>query len=298
MLSLIVITGHAAENHLLAVKPMALPDNRLRLDFQFEKPLQQMPPSFITEKPSRIIVDFADTVSSLKPEETFKTMNVSSLVSYRVVNVAKRVRVIMDLTSSTTFKGEIVGSQYTLIINGKSDQIFEKNKEIFITKRPINAHYDIRRIDFRGTNKQGGRLVVDVSDPSVPVNVTQVGKELSVVFRNTKIATHLIKRYDVADFKTPVQLVAVKQASDSVRFKILNKGDYGHYSYQVNKQFILDVFPLTEEEIKLAKLKKKIFTGKRISLNFQKIQVPAVLQLLAVPVLIWWLVQMLQEILH
>lgn len=281
MLSLCMVSAFAAENRLLAVKPMALPDNRLRLDFQFEKPVEQMPPSFITEKPSRLIIDFVDATSALNTENAFKTINLASLTSYRVVSVAKRLRVILDLSSTFSFKGSIVGCQYSLILTGKSDAIFKQNKDIFVTKRPVNAHYDIRKIDFRGTNRQGGRLVVDVSDPSVPVTVTQTGRELSIVFQNTRIPANLIKRYDVADFKTPAQLVTVKQRNGSVGFKIINKGDYSNYSYQVNKQFILDIFPLTEEEIKLAKLKKKIFTGKRISLNFQKIQVPAVLQLLA-----------------
>lgn len=276
-----MVSAFAAENRLLAVKPMALPDNRLRLDFQFEKPVEQMPPSFITEKPSRLIIDFVDATSALNTENAFKTINLASLTSYRVVSVAKRLRVILDLSSTFSFKGSIVGCQYSLILTGKSDAIFKQNKDIFVTKRPVNAHYDIRKIDFRGTNRQGGRLVVDVSDPSVPVTVTQTGRELSIVFQNTRIPANLIKRYDVADFKTPAQLVTVKQRNGSVGFKIINKGDYSNYSYQVNKQFILDIFPLTEEEIKLAKLKKKIFTGKRISLNFQKIQVPAVLQLLA-----------------
>ncbi len=89
------------------------------------------------------------------------------------------------------------------------------------------------------------------------------------------------KRYDVSDFHSPTQYITAEQENKNTKITLINNDDYGHYAYQVNKQFIIDVYPLSEEEIKQAKLKKKVFSGKRISLNFQDIQVRAVLQLLA-----------------
>jgi type IV pilus assembly protein PilQ len=90
-----------------------------------------------------------------------------------------------------------------------------------------------------------------------------------------------MKRYDVADFHSPTQLISAQQEGKTARISLFNKGDYGHFAYQVNKQFIIDIFPLSSDEAQAAKLKKKVFLGKRISLNFQDIQVRAVLQLLA-----------------
>ncbi|HAT9430917.1 TPA: type IV pilus secretin PilQ, partial [Legionella pneumophila subsp. pneumophila] len=120
-----------------------------------------------------------------------------------------------------------------------------------------------------------------VSDTGIPIDVTQVGKEIVVNFLNTRIPLNLMKRYDVSDFHSPVQIITMQQEGKKVRMTILSKGDYGHFVYQVNKQFMVDVFPLTAEEIRQAKLKKQVFTGKRISLNFQNISIRAVLQLLA-----------------
>ena len=90
-----------------------------------------------------------------------------------------------------------------------------------------------------------------------------------------------MKRFDVSDFHSPAQIITLQQEGKNVRMTILSKGDYGHFVYQVNKQFMVDVFPLTAEEVQQAKLKKQVFTGKRISLNFQNINIRAVLQLLA-----------------
>nr|WP_298622879.1 type IV pilus secretin PilQ [uncultured Legionella sp.] len=91
----------------------------------------------------------------------------------------------------------------------------------------------------------------------------------------------MLKRFDVTDYHSPVQVVTLQQDGKNVRMTILSKGDYGHFVYQVNKQFMVDIFPLTAEEVQQAKLKKQVFTGKRISLNFQNINIRAVLQLLA-----------------
>ncbi len=151
----------------------------------------------------------------------------------------------------------------------------------YITNQSVNAKNKLKHLDFRGIEKEGGRIIIDTSDSSIPIDITQNGKELVVNFLNTKIPPSLMKHFDVADFHTPIQEITLQQEPKSVRMVVISKGDYGHFVYQVNKQFMLDVFPLTAEEIQQQKSKKQVFTGKRISLNFQNIEIRAVLQLLA-----------------
>jgi type IV pilus assembly protein PilQ len=168
-----------------------------------------------------------------------------------------------------------------LIISGKGEALISPKKELFVTHRPVNARYEVRKINFNGTEKQGGRITIDLTDSGVPADVVRNGKDLVVNFTSTRIPQALMKRYDVTDYHSPVQFISAEQAGKNAQIKILNKGGYGHFAYQVNHQFIVDVFPLSEEELQQAKLKKQIFSGKRISLNFQDIQVRSVLQLLA-----------------
>ncbi len=269
------------ENSLVTVKAIPLPDDRLRIDFQFSEPLKQLPASFITQKPARIILDFIGTKMQLAPEQKTKKINLGSLNTYNIVAVGDRVRAILDLDRTVSYSGSSAGSIYSLILNGKNSELFEKNKEVFITNQRVNAKSDIRNVDFRGIEKQGGRILIDVSDTSIPIDVTQEGKEVVVNFINTRVPTNLMKHFDVSDFHSPVQDVSLQQEGKNVRMVILSKGDYGHFVYQVNKQFMVDVFPLTTEEVQQAKLKKQVFTGKRISLNFQNINIRSVLQLLA-----------------
>ncbi|TAL59098.1 MAG: type IV pilus secretin PilQ [Legionella sp.] len=273
--------AHANDNALIAVKVLPLPENRVRLDFQFVKPLKQLPASFITQKPARIVLDFINTNLQIPPEQKTKKVEVGSLTSYNIVAVSTRVRAVLELDRSVSYSGSVAGNTYSLVLNGKSNEIYQNTKEVFITNQVVNAKNEIRHVDFRGIEKQGGRVIIDVSDTSIPIDVTQTGKELVVNFINTKIPSNLMKRFDVADFHSPAQVITLQQDRKNVRMTILSKGDYGHFVYQVNKQFMVDLFPLTSEEIQQAKLKKQVFSGKRISLNFQNINIRAVLQLLA-----------------
>ncbi|MFO2967208.1 type IV pilus secretin PilQ [Legionella pneumophila serogroup 1] len=273
--------AYSKDNSLISVKVLPLPENRVRIDFQFSKSLKQLPASFITQKPPRLVLDFVSTDMQIPADQKTKTIQLGSLHSYNIVAVRDRIRAILELDRSVSYSGSTAGSVYSLVLNGKSNDLFENSKEVFITNQVVNAKHEIKRIDFRGIEKQGGRVLIDVSDTGIPIDVTQVGKEIVVNFLNTRIPLNLMKRYDVSDFHSPVQIITMQQEGKKVRMTILSKGDYGHFVYQVNKQFMVDVFPLTAEEIRQAKLKKQVFTGKRISLNFQNISIRAVLQLLA-----------------
>jgi type IV pilus assembly protein PilQ len=273
--------AYAEDNSLVAIKFSPLPENRVRIDFQFKSPLKQLPASFITQKPARLVLDFINAKIDLPAEQKMKVVKLGSLNQYNIVSVGDRVRAILDLDRSVAYSGSTSGNCYSLVLNGKSNDLFENNKEIFITNQQVSAKHEIQKVDFRGIDKEGGRVFIDVSDTGIPIDVTQIGKEITVNFLNTKIPANLMKRYDVSDFHSPVQIITMQQEGKKVRMTILSKGDYGHYVYQVNKQFMVDVFPLSAEEIRQAKLKKQVFTGKRISLNFQNINIRAVLQLLA-----------------
>lgn len=281
VITMLCQTAWAKDNTLVGVKVMPMPDHRLRVDFLFSEPITQMPASFITEKPSRLVLDFVNSIIQLPQSAQAQKVGLDALVDYKIIAVGNRVRAVLNLLDSITYTGTFQRNIYTLILKSKGPQLISARQEMYVTNRPVNARFGITNIDFQGTDKQGGRLIIDVTDVGIPVEVIQNGKEITASFLSTRLPKQLMKRFDVVDFHSPVQLVTAQQTGKNTRFTLVNKGGYGHYAYQVNKQFIIDVFPLTPEEEQQAKLKKKVFTGKRISLNFQDIQVRAVLQLLA-----------------
>lgn len=282
-LILIFLSGltMAKENVLVDMKIIPLPDNRLRIDFKFTQPLDQSPASFITQKPPRLVLDFVNSKNGLSTDQRRKTVDLASLGKYNVVSVGERVRAILDLTDAVSYSGHITDKTYSLTLSGKSNAVPRPQREVFVTNRKFSGKSTITAIDFRGTGKNGGRLIIDMSNGEVPIDVTQKGKRIRINFTSTRIPQRLAKKYDVADFQSPAQSFNAEQLRNGAQIVLANKGDYGHFAYQVDKHFIVDVFPLTEEEIQAQKLKKKVFTGKRISLNFQDIPIRSVLQLLA-----------------
>lgn len=272
---------YAKNNTLTGVKVMPMPENRVRIDFQFERPIDPLPASFITEDPPRLVLDFINSNARVDDAMKSAEVKVGALTSYNIVSMGNRVRAMLTLTGTVTYMGEASRNVYTLIISGKGEQLIPREKALFVTHRNTHARFGIKDIRFQGTDKQGGRLIIDVTDPGIPTDVVQKGNDIVVDFMSTRLPTQLMKRYDVKDFQSPTQFITAQVEGKTTRITLKNKGDYGHFAYQVNRQFIIDVFPLTGDELKEAKLKKKVFMGKRISLNFQDIQVRAVLQLLA-----------------
>lgn len=271
----------AQNNPLLSIKVIPLPQGKLRVDFEFAQPVKREPASFVTQNPTRIVLDFIDSNLELPSKQKAKEIKIGSLDKYAVVAVGSRVRAILDLNYAVPYLGSVSENVYTLILNGKNNELYQPAKELLLTHRPVRTSYEINHFDFRGIERQGGRAIVDVSSTTVPMEVEQHGKEILVKFLNTKIPQELRKRFDVSDFRSPVQIVTFQQKGKNAHMRLAGTGAFGQYVYQVNKQFMIDVFPLTPEEAQQAKLKKKVFSGRRLSLNFQNISIRAVLQLLA-----------------
>ncbi|MCE0723116.1 type IV pilus secretin PilQ [Legionella resiliens] len=271
----------AQNNPLISVKVIPLPLGKLRIDFEFAQPIKREPASFVTPNPARIVLDFIDSNLELPSKQKTKEIKLGSLDKYTIVAVGPRVRAILDLNYPVPYLGSISGNVYTLILNGKREESIQPPKELLITNRPVRTSYEINHFDFRGIERQGGRAIVDVSSTSVPIEVEEHGKDILVKFLNTKVPQNLRKRFDVSDFRSPVQIVTFQQKGKNAHMLLAGTGAFGHYVSQVNEQFMVDVVPLTPEEAQQAKLKKKVFSGRKISLNFQNISIRAVLQLLA-----------------
>lgn len=270
-----------AQNSLMSVKVIPLPQEKVRIDFEFAHPMKQQPSSFVTQNPARIVIDFVNVNLQLPPEQRTKKIKFGSLNNYTLVAVGSRARAVLDLNYPIPYLGSVSGRVYTIILNGKSNELFQSPKEVLVTNRPVKTNYEITHFDFRGVERQGGRAIVDVSSTSIPVDVEEHDTEVVVKFLNTKVPQSLKKRFDVSDFRSPVKLITFQQIGKNAHMTLFGERYFSHNIYQVNKQFMVDVIPLTQEEIEQAKLKKKVFSGRRISLNFQNISIRAVLQLLA-----------------
>ncbi|MCK5363651.1 MAG: type IV pilus secretin PilQ family protein, partial [Gammaproteobacteria bacterium] len=148
-------------------------------------------------------------------------------------------------------------------------------------KRAAGIRGSIESIDFRRGEGGEGRVMVTLSDPAIVVNTFEQGDDIIVEFIGVELPESLSRRLDVIDFATPVRIVDTKQAGDNVRMIVEAGGAFDHLAYQSEDLFTLDVKELSEVEREQAKKDKFTYTGERLSLNFQNIEVRAVLQLIA-----------------
>lgn len=277
------VYAQTTANQLVGVKALPLPDNRVRLIFQFTKKLESKPASFTMKQPAKLVFDFLNSDQSLAAADLNKIVKVGALDGYSIVETANRLRVVLNLKRVVSYSTDMVGKQFNITLAGNAAyQRFEKQSSFYAPKKHWNrTKYKIEDVDFRGNRKKGGMLVIRASDPNLSVDVTQKGNKVVARFTDTRIPGKYLRRLDVSDFHTPAKMIDAYQRGKNAQFEIKTQGDYGHFAYQVNQDFYIEVFPLTADEIKRAKLKKEVFTGKRISFNFQNISVRAVLQLIA-----------------
>lgn len=264
---------------LQSVQAMPLRNGDVDVTLHFSGPLSQEPRSFNTEQPPRIILDFIGVTSAM--QDAHKMIAVGVVQSYSVVNNNDRTRVMLDLKEAATYKVSVEGNCVRVHLHGRSPVSAYVKEEQFAanpwTKKTAHA---IKSVDFHRDPGGGGRVVVNLSDPNISVNVVQEGKKIVVDFVDTELPTPLSRKLEVTDFATPVQTITTKRKGANTEMVIAVLGEYQQLAYQVNNQFIVDVSAANQQDMVGAEEAVR-YTGERLSLNFQDISIRAVLQLLA-----------------
>jgi len=139
----------------------------------------------------------------------------------------------------------------------------------------------IQNVDFRRGEEGEGRVVLQLSDPSTVMDMREEGGRVVLELFDVTLPEKFMRKFDVIDFATPVKLVELTQSGGNVRIDITTVGEYDHLAYQTNELMTIEFRPLTKSEKEEMERRKQTFSGERLSLNFQDIEVRAVLQLLA-----------------
>ena len=247
----------------------------IRIDLA--EPLTAVPTGFSIQTPARIALDFPGIGNAMG--RTAVDINLGNLRSANVVQAGERTRVVLNLKAATAYKAEIQG------------------KSLFITLDPVtvaaptaiappvfaeNRNRDIlplKDLDFRRGAEGSGRIVVDLPNNQVGVDIRQQGQTLVIEFLKTALPEGLRRRLDVSDFGTPVQSVTTFQTGDKVRMVIEPKGLWEHSAYQSDNQFVVEI---RQQKVDANKLTQGPgYSGEKLSLNFQNIEIRSLLQVIA-----------------
>lgn len=241
------------------------------------QPLTAVPTGFTIQAPARIALDFPGVVNAIGRSTV--DINEGNLRSANVVQAGDRTRVVINLKQAASYETKIEGNSLLVVLQ-RSEVVTATTAPPAVFSESRNRDVtSLRDIDFRRGVGNAGRVVVELANNQVGVDIRQQGQNLVVEFLKTSLPEGLRRRLDVSDFGTPVQSVTTSQAGDRVRMVVAPTGNWEHSAYQSDNQFVLEI---REQKIDSSKLTQGPgYNGEKLSLNFQNIEVRSLLQVIA-----------------
>lgn len=254
----------------------------VRLDFSDAPPANFE--AYTIEQPARIAIDFPGTKSGL--DQKRYSLPYGNATGVLVLEAGDRTRMVVNLVKLVPYETIINGNQLVLQVGQDSSGEYAEQSTATegVLKSQITQVEDARAtlddLQFRRSPEGEGRLILALSDPTVDVNVFSEGGNITLEFLETSVPESLLRRFNVTDFATPVTSVEVTTTERGARLQLKATGNFDYLAYQTDEEYVLSVKPLTGDE-KQQRLNEFNYVGDRISLNFQDIEVRAVLQLIA-----------------
>ncbi|MCO6428298.1 AMIN domain-containing protein, partial [Nitrosomonas communis] len=276
--------GRAAlQNRINAIDVTGNRNRQIIVKVSLDQPPVSAPAGVSLNNPDRIYFDFINTVNALGKRR--QEAGDGNLHSINIVQSDNRTRLVMNLLKPMTYETRIDGSFVLILLSGLdvgeiTSTPLHSLKTVAMQEKKLLSLQDI---DFkRGPNGEG-RVEVDLSASGAGIDVRQQGNRIIVEFIKTYLPPNLERRLDVVDFATPVQTIETISKGDRVQMVIESKGRWEHTSYQTGSRLILEVKAIVESEDVPAhkKLITGGYTGEKLSLNFQNVEVRSVLQVLA-----------------
>ena len=242
-----------------------------------KQPIAAAPASFTIASPARIAFDFPNTANNLG--RTSQEIGERDLRSMNLVQVGDRTRMVLNLRNMVQYDAKVDGR--TIMIALTMAQSAPVAGAARFAEGRTDVSHSVKDITFRRGRLGEGRIVVDLSDISTGIDIRQQGQTLVVELLKTKLPDTLRKRFDVVDFATPVQTMSAFQQGDNVRIVIEPKGLWEHNAYQTDNQFVVEVKPVQVDPNKLVQGSRGGYSGEKLSLNFQNVEVRSVLNVIA-----------------
>ena len=283
-LALMTVAGQALAQPVIEdITFSSQPGSKFEVRLDFSEPPPADFSAYTIEEPARIAIDFPGTQSAL--DQKRYPLPYGNATGVLVLEAGDRTRMVLNLIKLVPYEAIINGNQLILQVGQDSSGGYAKAAaadDVLETQmsRVVNVRSQVTDRQFRRSEDGEARLILELSDPSVDVNVFSEGGNINLEFLGTTVPESLLRRFDVTDFATPVNSVEVTTTERGARLLLKATGNYDYLAYQTGDQYILSVKPLSDDE-KKARLDEFNYVGERISLNFQDIEVRAVLQLIA-----------------
>jgi type IV pilus assembly protein PilQ len=236
------------------------------------------PAGFTINNPPRIAFDFPNTASALG--RSTQEVGEGDLRSINVVQAGDRTRLVFNLSRASSYDTQIDGRALLITLQGTAAAASPAGTTThFAEAQSGDSRHALRDIDFRRGGAGEGRVVVDLSDNAVGIDLKVQGRSIIIDFINTALPKNLHRRLDVTDFGTAVQTIEAFAQGSNSRIVIEPRGTWEHTAYQSDNRFIVEIKEQSVDQDRIAR--GGGYTGERLSLNFQNVEVRAVLQVIA-----------------
>ena len=272
----------AQSNQLVGLDFVQLSGDRLEIIMELTGPAPD-PISFTIDSPARIALDLADTGIALDRRARNIDQGVARSIS--TAEAEGRTRVVVNLSRMVPYATRVEGNRVYVTLNERdgSERAARREEPVAQPRERTadRATRGISDIDFRRGRQGQGRVLVELSDPNTQVDITERGGRTIVTFQDTRLPEQLMRRLDVIDFGTPVTTIDARQVNNNTELTITPEGEFERLAYQADQTFAVEFQEIPEDELDRRRVEEREYTGERITLNFQDVDVRAVLQILA-----------------
>lgn len=265
--------GAADPAWLQDVQVHPLPNDKMQVEMIFSCPVPP-PKSFAVETPASVILDFPGIKNKLPKTLTNQSLSGGLAKGLTIIEGGDKTRIIVKLKKMVPYETLVHGNRILLTLAGEAS-LFPP-----AVGACENVGLGILSFDFRRGPKGEGRLVFNLSSPQVPVDFREEKGKIVARFPGVEIPERLLRKYDVSDFGTPIKGFTLSRHNQDVLMTMQATGDYDKMAYQMDNQFVVEIRGLTSAE-RAAQRTEGRYTGERISLNFQDVEIRAVLQIVA-----------------
>ncbi len=287
-----IVSVSASDLAVSGIDIATLPGDKLQIQLEMNNAAVE-PKVFHTDNPARIALDFSGVKNAL--DKKMFPVNQGAVSSIYVAEAPDRVRVVVNLIESTPFETKVVGNKVLLTLTrakimapAKSKPSVEKSimpvasKSANSVARSLIPEQTISGFDFKRGDKGEGRILVSLANPNTIVNSKQDGGKVVINLLNTRLPENLAKRLDVSEFATPVKFIDTISSSQETTVTVTPQNDLYDYSlFQSEGLLTIEFRPLSIEEKEAQDKTRVKYTGDRLSLNFQEIEIRSVIAILA-----------------
>ncbi len=290
-LAILFQLGQVQARELIGLDYSVMSGNAVQLVFTFDEDAIE-PRSFTIDSPARISLDFADTQNKLKQRAV--RIGIGAIQSIISASSKSRTRVVLNLSRSTEYTTTVSGNQVIVVLAGSEtiDTMTASNDTEAAVANAVAMSSSagtvdtsntkgITNVDFKRGENGEGRVVIDLTNSAISTDVWRENDTIQVEFIGAQLPEALQRRLDVSDFATPISFIDTLQDGANIKLSITAHGEFEHLSYQTDKTYTIEIAQITKQEEEKRRKNKFGFTGERLSLNFQDIEVRSVLQLLA-----------------